>query len=438
MMEESGMSKNISTGASISTSLKMALAAFLALLALFGVGLILTLPSFTVAAQSTGPNFSASTKTGPLYARPGDRITYIIVAVNTGDAIPNVTLTDTLPAGVVYVPGSCTYDTGLAIWPCDAPPTAPTYTLWRQNFATDHRITTTFAVTVMAGTLSPPLTNRADLTWIGGQHELTATTAVVSAIPDFTTSYKVGTPKADAGQTVTYTIVVINSGDPVTGVVLSDPLPAGLSFANCRYDIAGGSADLPCAPPDLWTHGFDSGRRITTTLQFTLTAGTLFWPVQNCAVVQWQALARPLCYTVRANPTGYIYLPNVMRNYKRDNYEPNDSIGQAYGPLRSGYTYIAYIWSALDQDDFYYFTPITTNTVRVTLTNIPAGNDYDLYSYYHAGGDSYPLVTQSRQPGNANEQATFTPLAGRRHFIRVYRFQGHSDVQPYYLVVTYQ
>ncbi|HDD25086.1 MAG TPA: DUF11 domain-containing protein [Chloroflexi bacterium] len=411
----------------------------LVLAILLGVGFALTLS--TVAAQSLpqaqGPDFSTAIKTGPLYAHPGDRITYTIVAINTGESVANVVLTDALPAGVMYVPASCRYDTGSSTWPCSTSPTDPANELWQENFTTGDRITTTFAVTVLAGTLSPPLINRADLVWSGGRQPLSTTTMIVSAIPDFSASYKSGTPGAEVGQTVAYTIVVINSGDPVTGVVLSETIPAGLGFTDCHYDIGGGSTDLPCTPPTLWTHEFASGGRITTTLQFTVTAGTLFWPIQNCALVRWKRMSHPLCFTTLSNPTGYIYLPIVMRNYRHDNYEPNNALGQAYGPLGSGKTYYAYIWDALDQDDFYHFTPVTTGTVDITLSNIPAGCDYDLYVYYSAGSNDYPLVAQSRQAGNADEHTTFTPVASRQHFIRIYRFEGYSNEQPYHLRAIY-
>ncbi len=434
-------SRNISIGKFVSSRFTRTSSLSLALAVLLGVGLALTLT--TVAAQSPsrspsqGPDFSASVKTGPLYVYPGGRITYTIVAINTGEPVANVVLTEALPAGVTYVPASCRYDAGSLTWPCSAPPTDPTNALWQENFATGDRITTTFAVTVTAGTLSPPLVNQADLVWSGGRRPLSTTTAVVSAIPDFSASYKAGTSGAEIGQTVAYTIVVINSGDPVTGVVLSETIPAGLGFTDCHYDIDGGSTGLPCTPPILWTHEFAAGGRITTTLRFTVTAGTLFWPIQNCALVRWERMSHPLCFTTRANPTGSIYLPIVMRNYRHDNYEPNDSIEQAYGPLGSGKTYYAYIWDALDQDDFYHFTPVTTDTVDITLSNIPVGCDYDLFVYHLAGRNDYPLITQSRQVGNATEHVTFTPVAGRRHFIRVYRFEGYSDEQPYQLRVTY-
>jgi uncharacterized repeat protein (TIGR01451 family) len=60
--------------------------------------------------------------------------------------------------------------------------------------------------------------------------------------PDFSVSYKTTRPSAEAGDVLTYTIVVSNAGGAATGVVLSDTLPPGLAFAACRYDVAGSAA----------------------------------------------------------------------------------------------------------------------------------------------------------------------------------------------------
>jgi len=135
----------------------------------------------------------------------------------------------------------------------------------------------------------------------------------------------------------------------------------------------------------------------------------------------------------------HVYLPLVMDKwllrYALDNYEPNDTPDQAYGPLDSGVTYEAYMWDATDRDDYYYFTPSTSTSVHVTLTNIPSGCDYDLYVYYYDG--QYRQVAYSNRPGNANEGVTFTSVAGRKYYVRVYRYSGSSNQQPYRLKATY-
>jgi hypothetical protein len=143
--------------------------------------------------------------------------------------------------------------------------------------------------------------------------------------------------------------------------------------------------------------------------------------------------------TARAGLRG-TYLPVVVQYwaswYQYDIFEPNNTPEQAYGPLQSDQAYEAYIWNSTDVNDYYHFTPSTTAQVQVALTQIPASCDFDLYIYYFNG--SYQLVAYSNRTGTADESVSFTPVAGRQYFARVYRYSGSSNQQPYRLRVTYQ
>ncbi|MCP4542054.1 MAG: DUF11 domain-containing protein [Chloroflexi bacterium] len=425
------------------------------------VPLLLTLS--IVIAQS--PIFNSSTKTGPQYARYNDTITYTIVAINTGSPVQNVTLTDVLPSGVEFVPGSCTYNEGAWSWPCDDDPPNP---MWDpKNFAPGTRITTTFRALVTAstaGTAYIPLINYAYIDWGSGVQPVTATTMILSAIPEFDLFYEPSPPNADTGEAITYTIVAVNNGDSVSNVVLSDTLPNGVSFVpgSCSYVVATPGTlnfsrscyDQPLTPGQdrlVWQEDMAHGVRITTTFVVSVIVreGSARWPLQNCAHLGWGIIQEELCSTSLANPTVYIYLPMLMRNYSRDNYEPNDTPEQAYGPLVSGRVYQAYIWDAMDQDDYYYITPVSstlTVDAQVQLTNIPVDRDYDLYIYYYdpsacAPYNGYCEVANSVEPGNTDESVTFTPTGGRRYYIRVFSdimSGGYDDEQSYHLIATYQ
>jgi hypothetical protein len=134
------------------------------------------------------------------------------------------------------------------------------------------------------------------------------------------------------------------------------------------------------------------------------------------------------------------YLPLAIRYwapwYEYDVYEPNDSPEQAYGPLKSGQVYRAYIWNGTDQDDYYHFTPSSAANARITLSNIPSSCDLDLYIYHYVGGQ-YQLVAFSNRTGNATEQATLSTVAGNQYLVRVYRYAGSSTQQPYQLEAVY-
>jgi hypothetical protein len=159
-------------------------------------------------------------------------------------------------------------------------------------------------------------------------------------------------------------------------------------------------------------------------------------PLRNCAHLGWQIVQEEACYTSYANPTLYAYLPLIVRNYALDLGEPNNTPEQAFGPLASGQVYQAFIWDEADTEDYYHFTPTTADEVSVELSNIPAGHDYDLWIYSYDG--KYNLVDYSNNTGNANEYITFTPVAGEPIYVRVWRFDGFGNAQPYHLMVIYQ
>lgn len=104
-------------------------------------------------------NFDTSFKTGPTFAVMNQEITYTIVAENTGALALNVVLSDALPNGTIFVPGSCTYRR-----PAGVPQTCgPLSQMWQEDFDTGDTITTTFAVTVTGGSMQWSLENYAYL-----------------------------------------------------------------------------------------------------------------------------------------------------------------------------------------------------------------------------------------------------------------------------------
>lgn len=135
-----------------------------------------------------------------------------------------------------------------------------------------------------------------------------------------------------------------------------------------------------------------------------------------------------------------VYIPLVLRNwvwwYQYDRYEPNDTPAQAYGPLSSGQVITAYIWDATDRDDYYWFQTSQSAPVTITLTNIPASCDFDLYVYYYQ--DGYQQVAYSNKSGNSDEEVIFNATANTKYYIRVYAYQGSSNTQGYRLSVRWQ
>jgi uncharacterized repeat protein (TIGR01451 family) len=151
---------------------------------------------------------------------------------------------------------------------------------------------------------------------------LTTTVVVTAQASNFDSSYKTGPRYAKTGDVITYTIVAVNAGEPVTDVVLSDPVPNGAAFVpgSCTYRRPGGSP-ASCGPlPDLWQEDFVSGDRITTTLACEVNEGTMNWSLVNRAYLTWDQAAPPgstkeMSWTTIVNPRFQCHLPVVVRDY---------------------------------------------------------------------------------------------------------------------------
>ena len=145
---------------------------------------------------------------------------------------------------------------------------------------------------------------------------LTLAVVLAQTTANFDSSYKTGPLFAEAGDVITYTIVAMNSGDPASGVVLSDTVPNGATFipGSCTYVTQTGSAQACGSLDSMWQEDFATGDRITTTLAVQVIAGSMGWSLENCAYLSWDSSQKEMCFTTTANPAS-IYLPLVMRNF---------------------------------------------------------------------------------------------------------------------------
>ena len=183
--------------------------------------------------------FSASadlalTKTGPATAVAGTGITYTLVVRNDGpSAATAVVLTDALPAGVSFTSvsttaGTCTY----------GQPTARTLRCGLGTLASGATATVTVnasvAPDVAPGTI---LVNDADVTSATADPDngdnLASVRTTVSALADLSVTKSDSPDPVTAGSLLTYTVTASNAGpSTASGVLVSDPLPAGTSFVS--------------------------------------------------------------------------------------------------------------------------------------------------------------------------------------------------------------
>jgi hypothetical protein len=134
-----------------------------------------------------------------------------------------------------------------------------------------------------------------------------------------------------------------------------------------------------------------------------------------------------------------VLLPIVLRDYRTWDayYEENDRWQDAYGPLDSGQTYLAY---PNDANDYYLLDLSAPVTVSVSVEDFAPTSSYgDLLLYGPASGDDCGnLKAQFGKPGHSSMSVGPHLLGAGKYFVRVYTVSGHySETQLYRLTVTY-
>ena len=168
----------------------------------------------------------------------GDTITFTVTLTNHGPGTAtSVVVADPLPAGLSFVsaaPSQGTYDSATGLWTVGTVAVGAAPALQIKALVVSPIAQTNVATIRHADQLDPVTANdTAGTTATPQQADLELVKTVDQAQPPLNT-------------VVTFTLVVTNRGpDPATDVVVSDPLPAGLSFVSAApsqgtYDSATG------------------------------------------------------------------------------------------------------------------------------------------------------------------------------------------------------
>ncbi|MCL7455008.1 MAG: fibronectin type III domain-containing protein, partial [Anaerolineae bacterium] len=96
--------------------------------------------------------------------------------------------------------------------------------------------------------------------------------------------------------------------------------------------------------------------------------------------------------------------------------EPNDSAGQANGPILAGITYHGMFPSASDRQDYFYLNLPDPRRVELWLTKIPAGHDYNLV----LRDSSLGIVGYSGELSNTEEHILTGILPAGQYYVQVY------------------
>jgi uncharacterized repeat protein (TIGR01451 family) len=203
----------------------------------------------------------------PQVINPGDSSTFTVSVVNQGpDDATGVVVTDTLPAGLSYVSdtGGGAYDGASGVWTIG-----------------DLAVNATVSLDiVVSGTELGTHTNVAEVTAANEQDsdstpndgegddwdDATITIVEVDPIIDLELTKDVDPSSVSVGDETVFTISVVNQGpDDASGVVVTDTLPAGLSYVS---DTGGGAYD---GVSGVWTIGdLAVGDSVSMTLTVTV------------------------------------------------------------------------------------------------------------------------------------------------------------------------
>jgi len=181
----------------------------------------------------------------------GSNSTFTITVSNAGpNSATNVSLTDNLPAGIVFVsaaPTQGTYNAGTGIWTVGTISSGGVATL--QIIArVDAISTTTNTAQIRASDQFDP--DSTPNNNVAGEDDQASITFTPSRA-DLSLNKTVDTAKPNVGDNVTFTLTVQNDGpDDATGVAVTDRLPTGLTFVS-----ASGSQGSYSSSTGVWTVG---------------------------------------------------------------------------------------------------------------------------------------------------------------------------------------
>ena len=223
----------------------------------------------TVEAPLSSADLSIAKSDAPDPALVGGTLVYTLTESNLGPtAADAITVTDALPAGVVFVSatstrGSCSQSSGVVTCTFASLPSGATASQTITVMPTQPGTITNSASVAASAPSDPDTSNNA-----------ATTSTTVNPVADLALT-KTGTPNpVQVGRSLGYALTVTNNGpSTATGVTVTDPLPATVSFAaaSASQGDCSGTTTITCNLGAL-----ASGAQATVTITVTADqAGTV-------------------------------------------------------------------------------------------------------------------------------------------------------------------
>ncbi|MGL5152441.1 MAG: hypothetical protein ACRC7N_17935, partial [Clostridium sp.] len=298
----------------------------------------------TIDTNSNG--FSKSVDLG--FAKVTDVLTYTLTLTNTGNvAADNVTLIDTVPGSTAFVTGSVIVNgtpNGTA---------SPSTGIPVGTIAPGTSSTVIFKVTVLTIPTSNPLLNKG---YVGfnytvdptnpngrfgsGQSNIVATTVAQAYIrpQDGGLVKSVDLAYADVGQTVTYTVVLKNTGNvSATNVLFYDTIPSYTSYIPGSLSVVGGgNTGTPDTGVQIGT--LLSGGVATVTFKIVVNSIPTVNPIPNNADVMYSYAVGANTQTDR-NTSNTVYTTVANANITNADGGLNKSVDLGYADVGNILTY---------------------------------------------------------------------------------------------------
>jgi len=207
------------------------------------------------------PHVTIDKSTTQTEVRAGETLTYTVTVSNTGLGMAKgVSVTETLPANAVFTSATAStgaYDAATAVWTVG-------------NLAANSQTTLTVVVKVSAAAIDGDrVTNQVAMTYIIGTTPTSPVTDEVNTPvknPTLTIDKSTTQTEVRAGEDITYTVTVTNSGTGAAkGVEITETLPT-----NADYKSHSTASGTYTAATNLWAAG-DIAAGATATLTIVVT-----------------------------------------------------------------------------------------------------------------------------------------------------------------------